>query len=240
MKTKDMIVQVLKTHKRISNKELSQICKVSIPTVRKFVNELVKENKIDLVYGGIKSKELDILNSNKDFQVIAQEAVKLVHNGDSIFLGPGKTVAAMCSYLKKITDLTVFTNSFYVIEMLADMPNITMVVIGGLYQPINKCFSLMSDEHIPNVNVSKIFVSGAGINPQRGIYHRLPSNRHTEESFARQAQQVILLADSSKFGKDKPFVLMPIDIVNVTISTKDLKKEYINELKQHNIDVILG
>ncbi|MGL4563429.1 MAG: DeoR/GlpR family DNA-binding transcription regulator [Brevinema sp.] len=237
----EIIYQILKKHKRISNKELSQICNLSLPTIRKYTEELVLKHKAQHIYGGIEIVDShDNSRTIKDFHRIAKEAVKFINDGDSIFLGPGKTVATLCSYLVELKNLTVFTNSVYVIEALSEYSDITVIMIGGLYQRGNKCFSLLDNEHILNVNISKIFISGAGMNPLHGVYHSIPSNRHTEEIFAKQAEQVFLLVDQSKFGINKPFVLMPIDLVDTIITTDDISKQYITELKNKNIAVILA
>ncbi|MGL5955608.1 MAG: DeoR/GlpR family DNA-binding transcription regulator [Brevinema sp.] len=235
---KEIILHIILENKRISHKELSKICHLSLPTIRKITDELVTEKKASYIYGGIKQYEASNEEQHSDFHIIAQEAVKLIHEGDSIFLGPGKTVASICYYLKDFRNLVVFTNSFYVIEALKEMSHIVVVVIGGFYQRTNNCFSLL--DQLPNVNISKIFISGAGVDPKRGIYHSVPSNRHTEEVFARQAQQVILLADKSKFGVEKPFVLMPIDLIDCVVTTDDLLEQYRIEFQNKNIKVILA
>ncbi len=107
---------------------------------------------------------------------------------------------------------------------------------GGLFQRLNRCFSLL--EQVSDVNISKMFISCSGVDPKRGAYHQEPSNRHTEEKFAKQANQVVLLADASKFGVEKPFVLMPMDLIDYVITTNDIADEYVDELKKQDIKVI--
>ncbi len=231
MKHKDDILQLLEKHKSLSNKELSEYCNLSLPTIRKLANELIDEGRAVHIYGGIRIND-DALSN--DYRAIAKAAVNLVNDGDSIFLGPGKTVATMCRYLKDFASLTVFTNSFYVIDELYAYPHITVVVIGGLFQRINKCFTLL--DHIPDVNISKMFISCSGVDPKRGAYHELPSNRYTEEIFAKQASSIVLLADSSKFGVHKPFVLMPMDLIDCVVTTDDIDSAH--ELEEQGIKVI--
>ncbi|MGL4677388.1 MAG: DeoR/GlpR family DNA-binding transcription regulator [Brevinema sp.] len=240
MSKKEKIYHIILENKRISHKELSKICNLSLPTIRKITDELVNENKASYIYGGIKRYENPCEEQYSDFHIIAQEAVKLINEGDSIFLGPGKTVATMCGYLKHFQNLVVFTNSFYVIEGLKEFAHIVVVVIGGFYQRTNNCFSLLDTDQLPNVNISKMFISGSGVDPARGVYHGVPSNKYSEEVFAQQAQQVVLLADKSKFGISKPFVLMPIDLIHSVITTEDISEHHHQELQNQNINIILG
>lgn len=239
---KEKIFQRLQDVKRITNKELADHYDLSLPTIRKLTNSLIQENKAEHVYGGIKLKDSTPLKEEHltDYHMIAQEAVKLVQDGDSIFLGPGKTVATMCHYLKNKKELVIFTNSLRVINFFKDTSDITIIIIGGLYQHTNQCFSIIESDMLPNISVSKIFISGSGVDPSKGIYHNIPSNRHTEEIFAKLAQQVILLVDKSKFGKNKPFVLMPIKYIDTIITTSDIDPQILEILTQQNISILLG
>ena len=238
----ELIYRTLQTHKRISYKELAKICQLSVPTVRKLVNNLILEHKAQGVYGGAKLYEEKTLSLDKDqdFHAIAKEAVKLINEGDAIFLGPGVTVSTLCYYLKSFRKLTVFTNSLYSMELLENYPNITTVMVGGLYQPINRCFSLLSQGHLPDFHVSKMFLSGSGINPKYGVYHSIPSNRHTEEMVVQQAEKIVLLVDKTKFGVNNPFMLMPMDLISCIITNSDLEQQYIAGIQEQGIELILA
>ncbi len=240
----DFIYQLLQDKRRISYKELSDICKLSLPTIRKITATLEKQGLVSLIYGGVElvsnSDNVQELTSLlKDQQAIAQQAVALISDGEAIFLGPGKTVATMCDYLQTFTNLTVFTNSVYVIEKLSKISSINLIIIGGILQRINMGFSLYDDNSMPDINISKLFIGGSGVDPIRGIFHSMPVNKATEEILVSKSKSVILLVDKRKFGVEKAFVAMPMSKISTVISTKDLNEKYINQLNEYNIPFIL-
>lgn len=246
MKTdlEQFIYQLILDKRRISNKEISNICKISLPTVRKIINKLIEKKLITQIYGGVEllnpSKRSNNLDLEKDQCLIAKEACKLIHDGDAIFLGPGKTVATLCLYLQQFQNLTVFTNSLYVIEQLAIYSHITVVIVGGLLQRMNMGFSMLDKDWDPNIHISKLFISGAGIKPNKGIFHTIPMNRATEELLATKANQVILLVDKTKFEIEKAFILMPMSMINILITTDDIATMYLSQLEKQNLRIILA
>ena len=242
----DFIYQLLQDKRRISYKELSDICKLSLPTIRKITATLEQQGLVSLIYGGVElvsnSDNVQELTSLlRDQKAIAQQAVALINDGEAIFLGPGKTVATMCDYLQEFTNLTVFTNSVYVIEKLSKISSINLIIIGGILQRINMGFSLYDDDNsLPDINISKLFIGGSGVDPIRGIFHSMPVNKATEEMLVSKSKSVILLVDKRKFGVEKAFVAMPMSKINMVISTKDLDEKYINQLNEHSIPFILA
>lgn len=241
----DFIYQILLQKRRISSRELADICRVSLPTVRKILRKLQEKNLIVPIYGGAELspqgagavEETELI---KEYQAIAHEAVNLIQDGDAIFLGPGKTVATLCQYLKPFNSLTVFTNSLYVIEQLASISHINVISLGGILQRANMAFSLLTENLSPQINISKCFISCAGVNSEMGIFHSLPVNRQTEEQIVAKSKEVILLADKHKFGLEKAFVLMPIEKIHIVVSTEDLDPHIVATLCSKGLRVKLA
>lgn len=238
----DFIYQILLRKRRISYRELRDICKVSLPTVRKIVGKLKQYNMVSLIYGGVElsPKGLGAVEERQltsEYHAIAREAVKLISDGEAIFLGPGNTVATLCQYLKPFNNLTVFTNSVYVIEQLCSVSNINLVSLGGVLQRTNMAFSSLTEKLSAQIHISKCFISGAGVNPEKGIFHSVPVNLQTEEQVVEKSSEVILLADKHKFGLEKAFVLMPIDKIDILVSTVDLDPQVVQALRSKGLDI---
>lgn len=238
----DFIYQIILQKKRISYRELADICKISLPTVRKVASELEKKNLVSMIYGGVElsgrdhsiAQETELI---KEYHAIAKEAIKLIKDGEAIFLGPGKTVAALCQYLKPFSNLTVFTNSVYVIEQLSTISNINLISLGGVLQRVNMAFASLDKTLPPQIYISKCFISGAGINPETGIFHSVPVNRQTEEQVVEKSKEVILLVDKHKFGQEKAFVLMPIEKIDILVTTEGLSDDVIDMLTKKGLDL---
>lgn len=240
------IYQLLLDKRRISYKEIADICHISVPTVRKIVLKLQNQGLAKPIYGGAElsqqDSEFDSENKEKykNYNIIVKKAITLISDNDVIFLGPGKTVSTICKYLGGFKNLTVFTNSIPVITTLSKMPNIHLISTGGILQQENMAFSSLSIENLPLIYISKFFIGGAGINPEFGVFHRVSTTRKDEDVLAERSQELILLVDKSKFSSEKAFVLMPINKIHTVITNKEVSEQYINILKEKAVNVILA
>src|SRR3989449_2580204 len=73
---------------------------------------------------------------------IGRAAAELVKPGETIILDSGTTTAEIARHLKraKIQSLTVITNALNIAVELADLPSISLIMIGGLLRPISCSF----------------------------------------------------------------------------------------------------
>ncbi|MGL5254187.1 MAG: DeoR/GlpR family DNA-binding transcription regulator [Brevinema sp.] len=232
------ILSILYEKRRLSYRELAIALGLSIPTVRKKTSGLISKSLLKSVYGGVEYYSEES-KQDKEIFAIALEAVKLINEGDTIYLGPGKTVAALCPHISAYKQLTVFTNSLPILENLADMPNITLFSIGGMYQHSNKSFSLFHN-HLINININKAFISATAIDPELGIAHRIPENKETVETISANAKKIIFIGSKDKFDVHGPFMVMPINALDTIVSSQGLNHHIIEKLKCRNINVVLA
>src|SRR5216110_3310745 len=73
---------------------------------------------------------------------IGRAAAELVKPGETIILDSGTTTAEIARHLKrvKIQSLTVITNALNIAVELADLPGVSLIMIGGLLRPVSCSF----------------------------------------------------------------------------------------------------
>ena len=115
-------------------------------TVRRDMDELASENKIERVRGGgkslhpIRNAALEQPHNTKRQQHInekhriAQLAAELIEHGDTVFIGAGTTCELIGSYLAG-TSARVVTNSLPAFDLVKDIAGIETILLGGLYRP---------------------------------------------------------------------------------------------------------
>ena len=100
--------------------KLSEIFEVSEVTIRQDLEALEKEGYVQREHGGAFLKEFDsfaktglLLNQTnmEAKREIAQKAVKLIEEGDSIILDSGSTATELAKLLVNFKSLTVITNA---------------------------------------------------------------------------------------------------------------------------------
>lgn len=168
------ILQMVNTQKFVTVDELAQTMEVSDMTIRRDLNELHKANKILRVHGGAQllsdqslieksyKQKREIHNKEKD--EVAKRACNLIHENDSIFVGPGTTLELMVANLK-VKKLRIITNSLPVFEAAKNnMNDYDLIMVGGAYRRISGAFlGALANNELKTMSFSIGFVGVNGI-----------------------------------------------------------------------------
>lgn len=168
------ILQVVKTQKFVTVDELAQALKVSDMTIRRDLNELHKANKILRIHGGAQLLS-DQIRTEKSYQQkreihskekyeVAKRACNLIHENDSIYVGPGTTLELLVANLK-VKHLRIVTNSLPVFEATKDnMNDYELIMVGGSYRRISGAFvGALANNELKTMSFSVGFVGVNGI-----------------------------------------------------------------------------
>lgn len=82
------------------------------------------------------------------------------------------------------------------------------------------------------------FLSAAGISDLLGITCVNQYEIEVKQASMQVAQQKILLADSSKFGKIRPALFAQISEIDTVVTDSDITPEWVEVLEQHGIEVL--
>ena len=161
---------------------------------------------------------------------IADKALKMVADGDSIILDSGSTTFELAKRLVTKSRLSVVTNDLYIATKLAANPDINLICTGGVAR--SNVFSLqgaIAEASIQNLRVEITFLGADAIHPDGGIYNVNINEVPVKLAMIESAPKIVLLADSSKFevcGFAKICTLSQIDTVitdeGISEETKDM------------------
>jgi DeoR family ulaG and ulaABCDEF operon transcriptional repressor len=152
-------------------------------------------------------------------RAIARKAASLCADGDSIILNAGTTTFQMVHYLGQ-SRLQVMTNSFAIAEHLVKHSRNTVMVPGGvIYREQSAILSPFDNDVTKNFFAHRMFMGAQGIG-RLGIMERDPLLIQGETKLIHQAEELVILADSSKFGQRSSLILCGLDRVH-TIITDD-------------------
>jgi DeoR/GlpR family transcriptional regulator of sugar metabolism len=148
---------------------------------------------------------------------IAETALNMIADGDSIILDSGSTTFELAQQLFTKTRISVVTNDLYIATKLAANPDIDLICTGGVAR--SNVFSLqgaIAESCIRNLRVEITFLGADAIHPDGGIYNVNINEVPVKHAMIESAPKVVLLADSSKFevcGFAKICTLSQIDTV---------------------------
>jgi DeoR family fructose operon transcriptional repressor len=204
------LLQYLEQNQKAAVPQLSKIFKVSGATIRNDLRELETRGMLRRTHGGAlpKSKtgietEIDaraVLNS-KEKKMIAQKALDLIEDGDTVILDAGTTILELAKLIHKKKNITVVTNDLKIALALEADKSIHTIVMGGLVRNGFHCtIGSVGDTALKSLSVDKAFMACNAISPEKGAGTPDLIHADTKKSMVSVANSVIILADHTKFG----------------------------------------
>lgn len=228
--------------------KLSEIFDVSEVTIRQDLEELEKAGYVQREYGGAFLKEFDSFaktgmlfnQTNMDAKKeIARKAVKLVDEGDTIILDSGSTTTELARLLVGFNDLTVITNAMNIAYILGSNPRINLIVSGGDFKaPTLSLTGELAANVFKGFHVKSCFLATAGISKDFQLTYPSLSDLAVKSAMIRSADNVYLLADSSKIGNTSFATLGRLSLVDALISDSLLDEEAIAKIKKMNVKLM--
>ena len=150
-------------------------------------------------------------------RAIARAAVDLCRDGDAIIINGGTTTFQMVHPLSA-RRCQVFTNSFPIAEHLLKHSKNTILLSGGtIYREQNIILSPFDNDVTRNFAAQRMFMGCQGLGPL-GLMEADPLLIQAEQKLIGQADELIVLADSSKFRRRSSLILCPLSRVTTVIT----------------------
>jgi DeoR family transcriptional regulator, fructose operon transcriptional repressor len=216
-------------------------------SVRRDLVQLEKAGVIKRVHGGALAVQprghlLDY-NWQRDRQSdqkhrIGERAASLLDNDQTVILDGGSTVAAVAEHLVD-RSLRVITNSIPIVRTLRDSRNIDLTLTGGYVFPRLEIVLGPLCEHMLAAVAADVLVMGIGGATADGFSNNNTLLVGSERKMIEVSRKVIIVADSSKFGRAAMTPLAPLDAADVVVSDADLGDEHRKMLEAAGIQVVL-
>lgn len=219
--------------------QLSRDLGVSEMTIRRDIRELAERGLARSVYGGITTLQ-DSALTGTEFSAraavaveqkrrIAREAARLVRAASTIALDSGTTTAELARALPPDEGLTVVTGSLPVISALAQLAGVRLIALGGTFHPDTQSFA-SSEQQAMAHPLDMFFLAASAVRNQR-IYCRSYFDAEVKRALISRAAQVVVLADSSKFGASADVMVAPVEAVNTIITDDDRPEDVLRHAR---------
>jgi len=203
------IVELVNERKSIRVSELSELFDVTEETIRRDLDKLEAEGKLARTHGGaISLAESDTevpyyereVVRKEEKRRIAEEAVKLIRPKDRILLDASSTAWYMAKLIPDVP-LTVLTNSIKVAIELAGKEKVEVISTGGIVSPGSLSYvGPLAERSLESYHVDRLFLSCKGARLDRGLSESNELQALVKRRMIEAADEVVLLADYSKFG----------------------------------------
>ena len=171
-------------------------------------------------------------------RAIARAAVELCTDGDPIIINGGTTTFQMVHPLSA-RRCQVFTNSFPIAEHLLKHSKNTILLSGGaIYREQNIILSPFDNDVTRNFYAKRMFMGAQGLGPL-GLMEADPLLIQAEEKLIGQADELVVLVDSSKFRNRSSLILCPLRRIHVVITDDGITDREAQMLEQADIRLIV-
>jgi len=171
---------------------------------------------------------------------IASRAAELVKNDDTLFLDGGTTSFMVAEELVNHKGLVVATNSMAAADVLRAARGVTLFVVGGQYlQRTRTLTGPIAEEAIRSLRFRKMILATAGIDyKNQALTQSALEEVPIKRAAMSRSEQVILVADRTKFGKPSLISMIPLAGVHKIVTDAPPPEDALPVLQTLNIELI--
>ncbi|MGF7140185.1 DeoR/GlpR family DNA-binding transcription regulator [Roseimarinus sediminis] len=244
------ITKQIEQNEQVDVALLSKQFEVSEVTIRKDLKYLEKNNILIRTRGGaIKQRvintDLPILERRKKNvhykKNIGKLAAGLIEDGETILLDSGTTIMELAKNISKGIEITIITNAIDIAYQLTEYTNIKVIVPGGFLR--RNSISLVGEqaaETLRNYHFDKCFLSVDGIDAEKGLLTNNLEEAHLSRIAIHNSKEVILLADSSKFGNNAVLSIAPLRAIHTIITDENISAEHQGLFRKEKIKTLIA
>lgn len=247
------ILDYLQSHGKTPVDQLAAYFSTTGTTIRKDLTALEADKKVLRTYGSVvlveneKEADTELPITNKTLinlsqkKKIAKAAVKLLKDGDSLIIDSGSTVLQMIPLLSELNNLTIMTNSLHIINSLVSLEKEhELLMCGGTYRARSASFhGILAESTFEKFSFDKLFIGTDGFDLELGLT-TFNEVHGVSKAMTNAAREIIVLADSTKFGRRSPNIVCPLDKIDIVITDKGLDKTIHQALLDKGIQVIIA
>jgi DeoR/GlpR family transcriptional regulator of sugar metabolism len=180
---------------------------------------------------------------SEEKQRIAQVALQLIRPSQTVILCTGSTSAALANQIRHNCpdNLTVVTYALNIASILAELPNLSLVMVGGMMRHVSSAFvGPHAEEMMDSLHADHCFLSTVGLDVDVGLTTLDIMEAQLNRRMIGSATQVTVIADSSKFRHRSLSVIIPMRSIHRVITDTGAPAEEVDKLRAQGIEVCLA
>lgn len=161
-------------------------------------------------------------------------------DNDSIIIASGTTVMSLAKNIIPKNGLTVITSALNVALELMKYPTVEVLQLGGLLRKSSSSVMGSYAENIlSNFFCSKLFLGVDGIDLDFGLTTTNAMEAHLNRQMIAVSQKIIVLADSTKFGRRGFGKICGLDEIDQIITDSGVSDHVVQALEGMGITVTI-
>ncbi|OOH88715.1 DeoR/GlpR family transcriptional regulator [Pasteurellaceae bacterium 15-036681] len=239
------IIELVNQLGYVGTEQLVAELNVSSQTIRRDLNELAEQNLIRRHHGGAgapSSTENSDYSDRKYFfsqqkEHIASKVAQLIPNGASLFIDIGTTAEAVAAALLNHKNLRIVTNNLNAAHILRQNEEFKITIAGGELRTDGGIIGEATVNFINQFRLDYCILGISAIEKDGSMmdydYHEVQVKR----ALMRNARNVVLTTDHSKFTRNAIVRLGDIREVNFLFTDGELPIELQNHLSHSDVTI---
>ncbi|MFC6487828.1 DeoR/GlpR family DNA-binding transcription regulator [Nitratireductor sp. GCM10026969] len=247
-----IILSAVQERPVVTVQELVELTSSSEATIRRDIAALHVQKRLRRVRGGAEAitppqfiglagrpfKVNETMHSAQK-RAIAREAVELCSDGEPIIINGGTTTFQMVHYLSN-RRMPIFTNSFPIAEHLLKHSKNTVMLSGGtIYREQNIILSPFENDVTRNFYARRMFMGAQGLGPL-GLMEGDPLLIQAEQKLIDQADELVVLVDSSKFRQRSSLILCGLSRIATVITDEGIEDHEAKMLEEAGVGLVVA
>lgn len=244
--------QLVMARGRVSVAELAEEFAVTTETVRRDLSVLERLRLVRRVHGGaVPATSLSAMESGLDERDLAQAQEKeriavaalrfLPGDGGTVAVDAGSTTARLVDFLPADARFTAFTHGVPIASRLAAHPSVDVHLLPGRVRAKTQAaVGALTTQALQRVRVDVAFLGTNGISVDHGFSTPDPEEAAVKRALVAAARTVVVLADSTKFGRDTTVSFAALDDVDVVVTDAESRTVRLETLAKHGIEVVVA
>lgn len=203
------IMEMLEHNASVQVAEIAQTFGVSSVTARADLDALAESGKLRRTHGGAVSLHKRLTVSTQDRrinvnvaakQAIAQSAIELVGNGDTLLVDSGTTALEFVRLLDQRDGITVITADITIADYIDEsMPSVDVAMLGGALRKGHRyLYGPLTMQALRMVHADLAIMCPGAFVPGCGFTTDFPQMAETKAAMVGAARQSVALMDASK------------------------------------------
>lgn len=250
-----MIMELLWEQKSVSVNELSEKFDKSPGMIRLDLTELEERGLISRTHGGAilfeDSTEDFVLDKNaltlrtetkkEEKQRMGKAVLDWIQDGDSIMIDGGSTTYYVAKQLHTKRNLKIITTSMFLFPVLWEIPDATIYLPGGVvHREYLDTYGDITIEGIKQFSPDKTIMGVDGISLINGLTTTEPSIALVKRQMIATSRKLIVVADSSKFGKVCLLTISDIRKADLIVTDNKLPEDEAKKIRNLGPEVVLA
>lgn len=247
------IVAQAREEGRVSVSRLATQFEVTPETIRRDLEALAGLGVVSRVHGGaVPAERLRLTEAaigerqnraTPQKKAIAAVALGLIplREGVTVLLDSGTTTARLADLLTPTHTRTIVTNSVPTASDLSHRNDFDVLLLGGQVRGITQATVGASvGDQLARLRVDIAFMGANGYSVEHGFSTPDPAEAAVKQAMVHTAHQVVVLADSSKWGMEYLISFADLTHVDVLVTDSGLPQAARHQLSENGIEVLIA